>query len=66
MYTAPENKKSKLFKAYATRTLGHLAHTTTAKNMYHTTAFVLKEKIKINSSIIATNYDNQVEVILIG
>ncbi len=66
MYTAPENKKSKLFKAYATRILGHLAHTTTAKNMYHTTAFVLKEKIKINSSIIATNYDNQVEVILIG
>jgi len=42
-----------------------MALTTTATNMYLSAAFMWR-KIKINSSSIATNYNNQDEVILIG
>ena len=62
MHADPDNEEAKLLKAYASRVLGHRAHTATSRNMYLTTAHVLEGKITLDASIFAINDPNQIKV----
>ena len=66
MYAEPDNEEAKLLKAFASRVLGHQAHTATSRNMYLTTAHVLEGKIIIDPSIAAINDAEQIKVLSIG
>jgi len=61
MHADPDNEEAKLLKAYASRVLGHRAHTATSRNMYLTTAHVLEGKITLDASIFAINDPNQIK-----